>query len=61
MEGGDSGKVWGIEPMVYRDSVRTLWMGSIEDNQSFMELYGGKCVAQSWKWQEDQVLERWMN
>ena len=38
MEGGDSGKVWGIEPMVHRDSVRTLWMGSMEDNQSFMEL-----------------------
>ena len=53
MEGGDSGKVWGIEPMVYIDSVSFLWIGSMEDNQRFMELYGRKCVAQSWKWQQD--------
>ncbi|KAL3355533.1 hypothetical protein AABB24_019554 [Solanum stoloniferum] len=29
-----------IDKCVYKDSVRTLWMGSMEVNQSFMELYG---------------------
>lgn len=53
MEESGSGKVWGIEPMVHRDSFRTLWMESMEDNQNFMKLYRRKSVFQSRKRQQD--------
>lgn len=52
MEGGDRGKIQGIKPMVYRASFRTLWMGSVEVNQSLWNSMEEN-VSQSWKWQQD--------